>query len=100
MRRICRGLCLAFAGTAMLLQGAAAQDTQSVNGLLAKGYEIRSVMMLPMDAAKRVAGDASSDTVVVTLQGGKSVAVCFLALPNWVALNKASLDNPALCEVR
>lgn len=100
MRRIGRGLCLALAAAATPAQGAAAQDTQSVNGLLAKGYEIRSVMMLPMDAAKRAAGDASSDTVAVTLQGGKSVAVCFLALPNWLTLNRTSLDNPALCEVR
>lgn len=99
MYRIGMGFCLALAGAA-LLAPAAAQEQQSVNGLLARGYEVRSVIMLPMEASRRVAADASSDTVVVTLQGGKSVAVCFMALPNWVALAVNSLDNPALCEVR
>lgn len=91
---------LAAAATLALAAGASAQEQQALAGLLDRGYEVRSVDMVPLDAAKRVAPDASSDTVIVTLQHEASVAVCFLALSNWLSLNKGSLANPAICTVR
>lgn len=93
------GIFAALAAT-LAMPAASAQEQQSFNALVGKGYEVRSVVLLPLDAAKRVAQDASSDTVVVTLQGGKSVAVCFMALSNWLGLVRTSLDNPGLCQVR
>jgi hypothetical protein len=41
-----------------------------------------------------------TDTVIVTLQGKQSVAVCYIAFANWAFMNKTSLDTPTLCEVR
>ena len=84
----------------LLAHGAAAQEQQSFNALIAKGYEVRSVVMLPQDVSKRVAADAVMDTALITLQGNKSVAVCFMALSNWLGMIRTSLDNPGLCQVR
>ncbi|MGE0668757.1 MAG: hypothetical protein AB7O49_19545 [Sphingomonadales bacterium] len=98
MRRLVSGL--AAAAAVMVAAGASAQQQRSVDALLDSGYEVRSVAILPQDAAKRVAADASSDTVIVTLQNKSSVAVCFLALSNWLSLNEGSLTNPANCSVR
>lgn len=77
-----------------------AEGQQSFSSLLSGGYEVRSVLFVPLDVAKKVSPDAASDTVVVTLQGKTNVAVCYMALTNWIVMNKSSLENPAICEVR
>lgn len=79
---------------------ARAEGQQSFSSLITGGFEVRSVLFVPLDIAKKVSPDAASDTVVVTLQGKTSVAVCYMALTNWIVMNKSSLDNPAICEVR
>lgn len=77
-----------------------AEGQKSFTSLVSDGFEVKSVLFVPLDIAKKVSPDAASDTVVVTLQGNKSVAVCYLALTNWIVMNKSSLENPAICEVR
>lgn len=79
---------------------ARAEGQQSFTSLISGGFEVKSVLFVPLDIAKKVSPDAASDTVVVTLQGKTSVAVCYLALTNWIVMNKSSLENPAICEVR
>lgn len=79
---------------------AMAEDQSSFTSLISKGFEVKSVVLVPLEAAKRAAENVSTDTVIVTLQNKNAVAVCYLALANWAYMNKASLDTPTLCEVR
>jgi hypothetical protein len=42
---------------------------------------------------------ASPDAPEAKAFNGGSVAVCYFGFGNWIALNKASLSNPAQCAV-
>ncbi len=89
--------CLLTAGFAF---SAHAEGPQSFTQLVGNGYIVSAVTLIPLDSAKRQNADAANDTVMVTLQKEKSVAVCYYNLSNWVRLNPTSLDNPSQCETR
>jgi hypothetical protein len=72
----------------------------SFTALVAKGFEIKSVTLIPLDVARRVTDKVKTDNVIVTLQKSETVAVCYVAFANWAFMNKASLDSATLCEVR
>jgi hypothetical protein len=97
------GLGLVFASSVVLVSATASADDRlqsSFSGLVAKGFEVKSVTLIPLEVAKRVTDKVRTDNVVVTLQKNETVAVCYVAFANWAFMNKASLDSPTLCEVR
>ena len=97
------GLGLVFATSMGLVSATASADDRlqsSFTGLVAKGFEVKSVTLIPLDVAKRVTDKVRTDNVVVTLQKNEAVAVCYVAFANWAFMNKASLNSPTLCEVR
>jgi hypothetical protein len=92
-----------FATAAALLSASASADDRlqaSFTALVGKGFEVKSVTLIPLDVAKRVTDKVRTDNVVVTLQKQETVAVCYIAFANWAFMNKASLDSSTLCEVR
>jgi hypothetical protein len=91
---------LLLAAACLISSGAAADDQQSFTSLVAKGFEVRSVVLVPLEVGKRASKNVTTDTIIVTLQNSTSVAVCYVAFANWAFMNKASLDTPTLCEVR
>jgi hypothetical protein len=97
------GLGLVFATAMGLVSATASADNglqSSFTGLVAKGFEVKSVTLIPLEVAKRVTDKVRTDNVIVTLQKDETVAVCYVAFANWAFMNKASLDSPTLCEVR
>jgi len=52
--------------------------------LLASGYEIKAVTLVPQDVSSRVARALDVDAALVTLQKGSTAATCFLALDAYV----------------
>jgi hypothetical protein len=101
MRNISLGL--VFATAAALISAPASADDRlqsSFTALVGKGFEVKSVTLIPLEVAKRVTEKVKTDNVVVTLQKQETVAVCYVAFANWAFMNKASLDSSTLCEVR
>lgn len=101
MRNISLGL--VFATAAALISAPASADDRlqsSFTALVGKGFEVKSVTLIPLEVAKRVTEKVKTDNVVVTLQKQETVAVCYIAFANWAFMNKASLDSSTLCEVR
>ncbi|MFA5956565.1 hypothetical protein [Hyphomicrobium sp.] len=101
MRSISLGL--VFAAAAALISAPASADDRlqsSFTALVGKGFEVKSVTLIPLEVAKRVTEKVKTDNVVVTLQKQETVAVCYVAFANWAFMNKASLDSSTLCEVR
>lgn len=99
----CFGPALVIAAAAALVSAPASADDRlqsSFTALVGKGFEVKSVTLIPLDVAKRVTDKVRTDNVVVTLQKSEAVAVCYIAFANWAFMNKASLDSPTLCEVR
>lgn len=97
------GLGLIFATAMGLVSATASADDRlqsSFTALVAKGFEIKSVTLIPLDVARRVTDKVKTDNVIVTLQKSETVAVCYVAFANWAFMNKASLDSATLCEVR
>ncbi len=101
MRSISLGLVVAAAMGLVSAPVSADSGLQSsFTGLVAKGFEVKSVTLIPLEVAKRVTDKVRTDNVIVTLQKDETVAVCYVAFANWAFMNKASLDSPTLCEVR
>jgi len=101
MRSIGPGI--VFAAIMGLLPVAASADERmqsSFTALVGKGFEVKSVTLIPLDVAKRVTEKVKTDNVIVTLQNKEAVAVCYVAFANWAFMNKTSLDSATLCEVR
>jgi hypothetical protein len=100
MRSLSLGLL--FAAAAVVSTSASADDRlqSSFTNLLARGFQIKSVTLIPLEVAKRVTDKVRTDNVIVTLQKEEAAAVCYIAFANWAFMNKASLDSPTLCEVR
>jgi hypothetical protein len=97
------GLGLVFAVAAGWISAPASADDMlqsSFTALVGKGFEVKSVTLIPIEVAKRVTEKVRTDNVVVTLQKNETVAVCYVAFANWAFMNKASLDSSTLCEVR
>jgi hypothetical protein len=99
MRKAGIGMFL-LAAVGLISSGAAADDQQSFTALVAKGFEVKSVVLVPLEVGKRASKNVTTDTIIVTLQNSTSVAVCYVAFANWAFMNKASLDTTTLCEVR
>ena len=51
-----------------------------MGSLLAQGYEIKAVTLVPQEVSSRVAQKPDKDAALVTLQKGSTAATCFLAL--------------------
>jgi hypothetical protein len=101
MRSVSLGLVFATATALTSVPTWADEHLQSsFTALVGKGFEIKSVTLIPLDVAKRVTEKVRTDNVVVTLQKQEAVAVCYIAFANWAFMNKASLDSSTLCEVR
>jgi hypothetical protein len=101
MRSISLGL--VFAAAAALISAPASADDRlqsSFTALIGKGFDVKSVTLIPLEVAKRVTEKVRTDNVVVTLQKEETVAVCYIAFANWAFMNKSSLNTPTLCEVR
>jgi hypothetical protein len=81
---------LAFAAMA----NAQEQQQQSFKSILGKGYEIKNVTF-----AKGESTD-NRESIVVTLQKEKSVAVCYFAAANWINLSSGVLEDSKRCDVR
>jgi hypothetical protein len=73
---------------------AKAQEQQSFKSIVGKGYEIRGVTF-----AKGEATD-NRESIVVTLQKEKSVAVCYFAAAAWINLSAGALEDSKRCDVR
>jgi hypothetical protein len=71
-----------------------AQEQQSFKALIGKGFEIKSVTFAHGEATD------NRDAFVVTLQNGKSIAVCFFAAANWINLSNSTLEDGKRCDVR
>jgi hypothetical protein len=79
---------------ALSASGSAAQEQQSFKALVGKGFEIKSVTFAHGESTD------NRDAVLVTLQQGKSVAVCFFAAVNWINLSSNTLEDGKRCDVR
>ena len=77
-----------------------AQDQQSFRSLISNGYEIKAVTVVPHEIAKRYADSTTTDTVLVTMQRQRNVAVCYFSFGSWVTLLQASIEDGARCDVR
>ena len=66
---------------------AAAAEVKRVKmrALLASGYEIKSITLVPQDVSSRVAQKPDKDAALVSLQKGSAAATCFLALDAYVS---------------
>lgn len=53
--------------------------------LLAAGYQIRAVTIVPQEVSSRVAQKLDNDAALVTLQKEGAAATCFLALNAYVS---------------
>jgi hypothetical protein len=86
---------------AVVAAGAAqAQEQQSFRSLISNGYEIKAVTVVPHEIAKRYADSTTTDTVLVTLQRQRNVAVCYFGFGSWVTLLTASIEDNTRCDVR
>lgn len=92
----------AFGCALMIASAAAAQskDQYSFYAVTDDGFEIKSVAQISMEATRQINPKATGEGVVVTLQKGKVVAVCYFALINWIYMAEASMKDETLCEVR
>jgi hypothetical protein len=71
-----------------------AQEQQSFRSILGRGFEIKSVTFVKGETTE------NRETFLVTLQMGKSVAVCYFAATSWINLSKIALDDAKRCDVR
>ena len=79
---------------AVVASDCGAQEQQSFKALIGKGFEIKSVTFAHGESTD------NRDAVLVTLQNGKSIAVCFFAAVNWINLSTNALEDGKRCDVR
>lgn len=87
-------------GAGLLAGAAHAADRDSFNALSGQGYELKSVAVVPVEAAQRINPNVNFDAVVVSLQKANSLAVCYYGLAGWIGLDKEMLANTNSCEIR
>jgi hypothetical protein len=73
---------------------AAAQEQQSFRTVIGRGFEIKSVTFVKGETTE------NREVFVVTLQMGKSVAVCYFAATSWINLSKIAIEDAKRCDVR
>ncbi len=94
-------ICLLASAVMIAAAGAAqARDQYSFYAVTDDGFEVKSVAQVSMEATLRINPKATGEGVMVTLQKGKVVAVCYFALINWIYMAEASMKDETLCEVR
>ena len=71
-----------------------AQEQQSFKTLIGRGFDIKSVTFVRGETTD------NREVFLVTLQQGKSVAVCYFAAANWINLSSATLEDSKRCDVR
>ena len=71
-----------------------AQEQQSFKALIGRGFDIKSVTFVRGETTE------NREIFLVTLQQGKSVAVCYFAAANWINLNSTTLEDSKRCDVR
>jgi hypothetical protein len=76
----------------------AASAASSFDNLLAGGYEVKATVIVPEDTAKAVWPDKTLPQLLVTLQKGTTIAVCVIAVSNWLSISDASMANANNCE--
>jgi hypothetical protein len=88
----------AFALASLVLAQApeclAQEQQSSFKSLMGRGFDIKSVTFARGEATE------NRETFIVTLQSGKSVAVCFFSANAWISLSNNVLDDPKRCDVR
>ncbi len=92
----------------LILQSASAQTkpvttTGTIDSLLQAGYDIKSVNFIPAAQATEIFGanyTATTAETLITLQKGKSVAVCNVDLQHWTQLADATMTDNARCYIR
>ena len=78
----------------MSAPGARAQEQQSFKTLIGRGFDIKSVTFVRGETTE------NREVFLVTLQQGKSVAVCYFAAANWINLSAGTLEDSKRCDVR
>lgn len=78
----------------------AAPQGRSVMQLLAAGFEVRAVTPLDLAAARRINAAIETEALLVTLQRGPALAVCFVSLPGWTFLSEAAVEATQNCDLR
>jgi hypothetical protein len=75
---------------------------QAFVSLLKQGYEIKATSIVPLVEHRQFPNTAGSthSPLLITMQKGQSVAVCTINWNNWSNMQKASLEDPKLCDVR
>jgi hypothetical protein len=76
----------------------AASAAASFDSLLAGGYEVKATLIVTEDTAKVLWPDKQPPQLVVTLQKGTTIAVCEIAVANWLSIADASMANANNCE--
>jgi hypothetical protein len=88
-------------GVAGLLAEPALADGVSISSLLTGGYEIKTIIDVSNDEQKVIWPTIPvSPTLMLTFQKGNSVAVCNIAMANWLTLADGSMTNQTLCNKR
>lgn len=99
----CHRLTAFFLLFACAMAGPAASQQplqMSLRQVLALGYDIRGTSVVPTDIGHALNEKVNWPNMLVTLQKGTSVAVCYTNLAGFVSLTDQILDNPQSCDVR
>ncbi len=87
-----------MAAASVLLAGSipaeAQEKEQPFKDLIASGYVVQASTYIP------VTPDVDKPTIVITLQSGKSVAVCTFGIPEWENMTSTMESSSTACDVR
>jgi hypothetical protein len=61
------------------------QQSPTMKELLASGYEVKSMMLIPRDVVKRGGADNAVDAVMITMQNGAALATCYEEFSSFVS---------------
>jgi len=84
MMRSTLGVRILFLFAAAFMLGVAGGDVRAeptgpptMKSLLEDGFEVKSTVLIPTDAATRVAKQSTPDAILFTLQRGPRIAFCY-----------------------
>jgi hypothetical protein len=102
MRRLCSVLLAAATASTVATAQTAGPQQMAFMTLLSQGYEVRATVMVPLAEQRQNPNNAREtySPMLVTMQKGPSVAVCQFNWNVWANMQKASLEDPRLCDVR
>jgi hypothetical protein len=91
----------ASAQTPPAAAAAATSPTVSVASLLADGFEVKALNDISNDEQKAIWPTSPVlPYLMITLQKGSSIAVCSMAVVNWISLPESSVTDKTLCHKR